>query len=85
MKSLLIFTSFPRCIFCENFSGSSRVCLADASRLLRFGKTLSSIITADTPSRSSFLTKNSNCEGDPPVSPSTIMGLVETFSISSIV
>ena len=77
--------SRPRTIFRENTSGFSKVCIAEASRLFRLGNILSSIITADTPKRSKSRTKYSNCTSDPPVSPSTIIGLDVTLRISSIV
>ena len=85
MKSSPITTSLPALIFWAKTNGSSSSWLAEPSRLFLLGNTLSSIITAETPNRSRFLTMYSNWEASPPVSPSTIMGLVVTLSISSMV
>ena len=46
---------------------------------------LSSIIIAETPNLSNVFTLNLKCDIRPPVSPSTMIGLVVTSKISSIV
>ena len=51
----------------------------------RLAPILSSIITAEIPNLSKVFTRNLKCSIRPPVSPSTIIGLVVTSNISSMV
>ena len=85
MKSLDRSDLLPTLIFSAKASGSSSSCEAEESRLFRLGNTLSSMMTAETPIRSRWLSRYSNCGGSPPVSPSTISGLVVTCRISLMV
>ena len=86
MKSRVTWACLPALILSANACGSSRTCTASVPNsefCLR--PVLSSMMTADTPARSRVLTVYLKCSMRPPVSPSTMIGLVETSMISSMV
>ncbi len=85
-KSRVVNARFPALIFSANIIGSSKVCITSVpNKEFFFNPVLSSIIIAETPSRSNVLTLYTKCSSLPPVSPSKIIGLVVTSIISLIV
>ena len=86
MKSSVTCARLPICSRTQNSSIVDWVCSTSVPNNEFFlSPSLSSMITAEAPSRSSDRTVNTKCSGFPPVSPSKIKGFVVVSKISPIV
>ena len=86
IKSFVRCARFPALIFAVKFSILSCVCSTSVPNKEFFlSPVLSSIITAETPTRSNVLTLYTKCSIIPPVSPSNMIGFVVTSNTSSTV
>ena len=86
IKSSLSCACFPALIFSQKWAMLSCVCSTSLpNKEFFFNPVLSSIIIAETPRRSKVRTLYTKCSIKPPVSPSNMMGLVDTSITSSMV